>query len=59
MKFKCKLSGCIVEFLYPVDIETTLANPAYEVVEDVVENETVVVEKKTSPLAKKLYTTKG
>jgi hypothetical protein len=59
MKFKCKLSGCIVEFFYPVDIETTLANPAYEVVEDVVEKETIVVEKKTSPLAKKLYTTKG
>jgi hypothetical protein len=55
MKFKCKLSGCVVEFFYPVDIKTTLANPAYEVVE----NETVVVEKKTSPLAKKLYTTKG
>lgn len=56
MKFKCKLSGCIVEFTYPVDIETTLANPAYDVV---AEEETIVVEKKTSPLTKKLYTTKG
>lgn len=37
MKFKCKASGCIVEFVYPVDIETTLANPAYEVVEETVE----------------------
>lgn len=30
MKFKCKASGTIVEFLQPVDIETTLQNPAYE-----------------------------
>ena len=60
MKFKCKLSGCIVEFLYPVDIETTLANPAYEMIpNEIIKDEIEVVEKKTSPLAKKLYTTKG
>jgi len=34
MKFKCKVSGTIVEFTQPVDIETTLAHPQYEVVEE-------------------------
>lgn len=30
MKFKCKLSGVVIEFTQPQDIKTTLANPAYE-----------------------------
>lgn len=34
MKFKCKISGTVVEFTQPVDIETTLAHPDYEVVEE-------------------------
>ena len=33
-KFKCKLSGTVVEFIYPVDIVTTRENPAYEELED-------------------------
>jgi hypothetical protein len=32
MKFKCLVSGTIVEFTHPVDIESTLAHPQYEVV---------------------------
>jgi hypothetical protein len=30
IKFKDKITGFIAEFEYPVDIETTRANPAYE-----------------------------
>ena len=29
-KFKCKITGTVVEFIYPADIETTRENPAYE-----------------------------
>ena len=29
-KFKDKITGFIAEFEYPVDIETTRSNPAYE-----------------------------
>lgn len=54
MKFKCKISGCIVEFLAQVDIDTTLANSAYEVVPE--EVQTPIVKQETFPLAKKLYT---
>jgi hypothetical protein len=34
MKFKCIATGCVYEFTQPVDIETTLQNPAYTVVEE-------------------------
>lgn len=34
MKFKCKLSGVVVEFTQEQDIKTTLDNENYEVVED-------------------------
>ena len=37
-KFKCKASGTVIEFIHPVDIETTRENPAYE---EVVEQEVV------------------
>lgn len=37
MKFKCKLSGVVVEFTQEQDIKTTLDNENYEVVEDKVE----------------------
>jgi hypothetical protein len=47
MKFKCKLSGVVVEFTQEQDIKTTLENENYEVVED-----KPVVEEK--PKAKKL-----
>lgn len=30
MKFKCKLSGTVIEFTQEQDIKTTLENPAYE-----------------------------
>lgn len=33
-KFKCKLSGTVIEFVHPVDIESTQRNPAYEEIED-------------------------
>jgi hypothetical protein len=39
MKFKCKLSGVVIEFTQPQDIKTTLKNENYEVVEDVVVEE--------------------
>lgn len=35
MKFKCKLSGVVVEFTQEQDIKTTLENENYEVVEQV------------------------
>ena len=44
-KFKDKITGFIAEFEYPVDIETTSANPAYE---------EVLVEE---PIVKRKYTT--
>lgn len=38
MKFRCLVSGTVVEFTQPVDIESTLAHPQYEqVIEEVVE----------------------
>lgn len=37
MKFKCLVSGTVVEFTHPVDIESTLSHPQYEVVEEPVE----------------------
>lgn len=30
MKFKCKLSGTVIEFTQEADIQTTLANENYE-----------------------------
>ena len=33
-KFKCKLSGTVIEFIHPVDIDSTRDNPAYEEIED-------------------------
>ena len=52
-KFKDKITGFIAEFEYPVDIETTRSNPAYEEVfdEDVVPK--VVIEQSV----KRKYTT--
>ena len=43
MKFKCLVSGTIVEFTQPVDIESTLAHPQYE---QVIEKEVEVKEVK-------------
>jgi hypothetical protein len=37
MKFKCKVSGTVVEFTQPVDIETTIQNPAYVIVDETFE----------------------
>lgn len=37
MKFKCKLSGVVIEFTQEQDIKTTLRNENYEPVEDKVE----------------------
>lgn len=34
MKFKCKQSGVIVEFVQQQDIKSTMSNPAYEVYEE-------------------------
>lgn len=48
MKFKCKLSGVVIEFTQEQDIKTTLDNENYEPVEN-----TPVVEEK--PKAKKLF----
>lgn len=48
-KFRCLLTGSIIEFTQPVDIETTQENPAYEEIEDeeVQEQETKKEVKKT------------
>lgn len=47
MKFKCKLSGVIIEFTQEQDIKTTLDNPAYEeYVAPVVKEEKVKKESK-------------
>jgi len=48
MKFKCKVSGSVVEFTQPVDIVSMLEHPQYEVVEDVVVKEEVKEKKKTT-----------
>lgn len=37
MKFKCKLSGVVIDLVHAVDIKTTLENENYEVVEEVVQ----------------------
>lgn len=37
MKFKCLLSGTVIDVVYPVDIEAMSAHPQYEKVEDEVE----------------------
>lgn len=37
MKFKCKLSGVVIELIHEVDIKTTLENENYEPVEEVQE----------------------
>lgn len=34
MKFKCKLSGTVIEFTHEVDIQTTLQNENYEVCDE-------------------------
>lgn len=33
-KFRCKISGTIIEFIHPVDILSTSENPAYEEIEN-------------------------
>lgn len=48
MKFKCKVSGSIAEFLTEYDIKAMLKHPQYEVVEDVVVKEEVKEKKKTT-----------
>jgi len=48
MKFKCKVSGSVVEFTQPVDIISMLEHPQYEVVEDVVEEVKETSKKKTT-----------
>jgi len=48
MKFKCKLSGCVTEFLLEHDIEAMLDHPQYERVkeEDVTNTEEIILEKR-------------
>lgn len=46
MKFKCKVSGTIIELFHEVDILTTLENPAYEKVEEVKKEVVVAPTKK-------------
>lgn len=38
-KFRCKISGVIIEFIHPVDILSTSENPAYEELEDGLQTE--------------------
>jgi hypothetical protein len=51
VKFKDKITGFIAEFKYPVDIETTRANPAYDEVFDTVIEEVII-----APVVKRKYT---
>lgn len=46
MKFKCLVSGTVVEFTQPVDITSMLEHPQYVVVEDVVVEEVKETKKK-------------
>ena len=39
VKFRCKLSGTIIEFEHLVDIKSTRTNPAYEELEDGLQTE--------------------
>lgn len=36
-KFKCKMSGVVVEFVHEVDIKTTMENENYELIQEVQE----------------------
>ena len=46
-KFRCKVSGNIVEFVYEVDIKSTRRNKGYEeVIEETVSEETPTTPKK-------------
>jgi len=46
VKFKCKISGNIIQFEHEVDIVTTRDNPAYEEVKEEVAKEAPTVVKK-------------
>ena len=56
MKFKCLVSGNTVEFTQPVDIESMLQHPQYEVVEDEEATKEInkIVQKATPQLKKRL-----
>lgn len=47
-KFKCIISGNIIEFQHEVDISTTRENPAYEEVKEEPKEEEKTVTKKTT-----------
>lgn len=47
VKFKCILSGNIIQFEHEVDILTTRDNPAYEEVKEETKETTVVAKKTT------------
>lgn len=49
VKFKCNVSGNVIEMFYDVDIVTTRENPAYTEVKEEVKQE----EKEEKPVAKK------
>jgi hypothetical protein len=48
VKFKCILSGNIIQFEHEVDIVTTRDNPAYEEVKEEVAKEATPVAKKAT-----------
>ena len=47
VKFKCKVSGNVIQFEHEVDIITTRDNPAYEEVKEEVKPVVEIKEKKT------------
>ena len=47
VKFKCIVSGNIIQFEHEVDIVTTRVNPAYEEVKEETKETTVVAKKTT------------
>jgi len=52
MKFRCKQSGCVVEFFYEHDIASMLEHPQYELVEEKPVEVEVEKEVSTKPKAK-------
>ncbi len=53
VSFRCKLSGNVITFQWPVDIETTRENPDYEEIEEEEEVQEEVEKEVKKPTRKK------
>lgn len=53
VSFRCKTSGNIITFSWPADIETTRENPAYEEIENGLQEEKQNSEKEVKKTTRK------